>query len=133
MVIDMNEAKLTTLEQIKAFLKGTEAVEFSVCGKDCYGHIGDVLGRFRYGQLRRPDKGVILRYLERTTGYSRQQITRLVKRWRTGKKLVKAYRAPTHGLVRKFTDADIALLAETDTLHGNVVRASHPTLDGTRP
>jgi len=71
-VIAMNEAKLTTLEQIRAFLKGTEAVEFSVCGKDCYGHIGDVLGRFRYGQLRRPDKGVILCYLERTTGYSRQ-------------------------------------------------------------
>lgn len=122
MVIDMNEAKLTTLEQIKAFLKGTETVEFSVCGKGggCYDHIGDVLRRFRYGQLRRPDKGVILRYLKRTTGYSRQQITRLVKRWRTGQKLVKAYRAPTHGLVRKFTDADIALLAQTDTLHGTL-------------
>ena len=93
MVIDMNEAKLTTLEQIKAFLKGTEAVEFPVCGKDCYGPIGDVLRRFRYGQLRRAGKGVILRYLERTTGYSRQQITRLVKRWRTGKKRVKVVNA----------------------------------------
>lgn len=76
-----NEAKLTTLEQIKAFLKGTEAVEFSVFweGGDCYRPIGDVRRRFRYGQLGRTDKGVILRYLERTTGYSRQQITHLVK------------------------------------------------------
>lgn len=119
MVIDMNEAKLTTLEQVRAFLTGTEAVKFSVRGKDGerYRHIGEVLRRFRYGQLGRADKGLILRYLERTTGYSRQQLTRLVKRWRAGKKLVKAYRTPTHGLVRKFTDADIALLAETDSLH----------------
>jgi len=38
MVIDMIEAKLTTLEQIKAFLKRTEAVEFSGSGEggDCY-------------------------------------------------------------------------------------------------
>ena len=119
MVIDMNEAKLATLEQVRAFLTGTEAVKFSVRGKDGerYRHIGEVLRRFRYGQLGRADKGLILRYLERTTGYSRQQLTRLVKRWRAGKKLVKAYRTPTHGLVRKFTDADIALLAETDSLH----------------
>lgn len=119
MVIDMNEAKLATLEQVRAFLTGTEAVKFSVRGKDGerYRHIGEVLRRFRYGQLGRADKGLILRYLERTTGYSRQHLTRLVKRWRAGKKLVKAYRTPTHGLVRKFTDADIALLAETDSLH----------------
>jgi transposase InsO family protein len=122
MVIDMNEAKLTTLEQVKAFLTGTEAVQFSAHDKDGerYRHIGDVLRRFRYKQLGRADKGLILRYLERTTGYSRQQLTRLVKRWRAGKKLVKAYRTPKHGLVRKFTDADIALLAETDSLHNTL-------------
>ena len=57
----MNEAKLTTLELIKAFLKGTEAVEFSVGeeGGDCYRAIGDVLRPFRYGQLGRPDKPLV--------------------------------------------------------------------------
>jgi len=122
MVIDMNEAKLTTLEQVRAFLTGTEAVKFSAHDQDGerYRHIGEVLRRFRYGQLGRADKGLILRYLERTTSYSRQQLTRLVKRWRAGKKLVKAYRTPTHGLVRKFTEADIALLAETDSLHSTL-------------
>lgn len=79
-----------------------------------------VLRRFAYTRLKKPDKGLILRYLERTTGYSRQQLTRIVKRWRTGKKLVKAYRAPPHGLLRKFTERDIALLAETDSLHGTL-------------
>lgn len=122
MVIDMNEAKLTTLEDIRAFLAGTIAVEFSVFGKDDerYGHIATVLNRFGYKRLKKPDKGWILRYLECTTNYSRQQLTRIIKRWRTGKKLVKAYCAPKHGLVRKFTDADILVLAETDSLHGTL-------------
>lgn len=118
----MNEAKLTTLEDIRAFLAGTIAVEFSVCGKDDerYGHIAAVLNRFGYKRLKKPDKGLILRYLERTTDYSRQQLTRIIKRWWTGKKLVKAYCTPKHGLVRKFTDADIIVLAEMDSLHGTL-------------
>jgi hypothetical protein len=34
--------------------------------------------------------------------------------------LKKSYRAPTHGFARRFTDADVALLATTDTLHGTL-------------
>jgi hypothetical protein len=55
-----------------------------------YGHIADVRTRFGYKRQKKPGKGLILRYLERTTGHSRQQLTRTNKRWRTGKKLVKA-------------------------------------------
>ena len=122
MVIDMNEAKLTTLEQLRAFLAGTIEIEFSAAGRDDnrYRHIAEVLNRFGYKRLKKPDKGLILRYLGRTTDYSRQQLTRIVKRWRTGRKLAKAYPPPKRGLVRKFTDADIALLAETDSLHGGL-------------
>ena len=121
-MIDMNEKKLVTLEQLKAFLAVTREVEFQSCGQDeeRYRHIGEVLTRFGYGRLKKPDKGVVLRYLERTTGYSRQQITRLVKRRQAGKPLVKGYRAPKHGLPRKFTDIDIALLAEIDSLHATL-------------
>ena len=82
-----------------------------------YGFISAVLQRFRYGRLGRSDRGVVLRYLERTTGYSRQQITRLVGRSRQGAPLVKRYRAPTLGFARKFTAADVALLAHTDAVH----------------
>jgi len=34
MVINMNEAKLTTLEQVRTFLAGTSAVEFTPCEAD---------------------------------------------------------------------------------------------------
>jgi len=123
MVINMNEAKLTTLEQTRAFIQGTNAVEFSPyqADDDRYRHISNVLTHLNYQRLSKPDKGVVLRYLERTTGYSRQQLTRLVGRWRsTGRPLVKRYRAPSRGWERKFNDPDVALLAETDQLHATL-------------
>lgn len=122
MVIDMNEKRLVTLEQLRAFLAATAEVEFQGCGqdKDRYRHVEGVLKRFGYGRLKKPDKGVVLRYLERTTGYSRQQLTRLVARCLTTGRLAKAYRAPAKGFVRRFTEADVALLAETDSLHGTL-------------
>ena len=60
-----------------------------------------------------------MRYLMRTTGYSRPQLVRLIKRARTGS-LQKGYCAPTRGFARRFTDADVILLAATDTLHGTL-------------
>jgi len=122
MVIDMNEKKLVTLDQLREFLAATSEVEFQGCGQDDerYRHIEAVLKRFGYGRLARADKGLVLRYLERTTGYSRQQLTRLVARYQRIGKLAKAYRAPTHGFARRFTEADVALLAETDSLHNTL-------------
>src|SRR6202521_2355757 len=122
MVIDMNETQLTTVAQLRAFLNGTLAVEFRSLGEDCqrYEFITRVLKRLRYRRLRRVDKGVVLRYLERTTDYSRQQLTRLVGRVLDGELLAKQYRAPMHGFARKFSELDVALLAEIDALHGNL-------------
>lgn len=122
-MIDMNETRLTTLEQVRAFLGGTTEVGFGATGAgedERYRHISGVLARFGYKRLKKPEKGLILRYLQRTTGYSRQQITRLVRCWCEGRALRKNYRAPAHGWVRKFTDRDVELLAETDALHNTL-------------
>jgi transposase InsO family protein len=121
MVIDMNEDRLVTLVQLGQFVEGTTEVEFRRWGKDedRYRHIEGVLRRFRYARLKRADKGLVVRYLMRTTGYSRPQLVRLIKRARAGR-LKKGYRAPTHGFARRYTDADVALLAATDTLHGTL-------------
>lgn len=119
MVIDMNESQLKTVAQLRAFLQGTLTVEFHAISNDVerYGFISAVLQRFGYPQRARSEKGVVLRYLERTTGYSRQQLTRLVGRCRHGVPLRKRYRAPQVGFARKFTAVDVKLLAQTDALH----------------
>jgi transposase InsO family protein len=59
-------------------------------------------------------------YLARTTGYSRAQLRRLVSRRLKGEKLAKRYRAPAVGFARKFTTADVKLLAQTDALHNTL-------------
>jgi hypothetical protein len=55
MVIDMNDEKLKTLEQIREFLAGTEGVEFThQPDRDTrYQHIADVLCRLRYYPLNK--------------------------------------------------------------------------------
>jgi hypothetical protein len=74
MVIDINETQLKTVAQLRAFLNGTPAVQFQSIGDDMkrYEFIAAVLKRLCYPCLGRADKGVVLRYLERLAGYSRQ-------------------------------------------------------------
>ena len=122
MVIDMNETRLKTVAQLRAFLNGTLEVKFQSISSDAerYGFIAAVLNRFAYRRLGRDDKGTVLRYIERTTGYSRQQLTRLVRRFLDCASLVKRYRAPAQGFARRFTGADVTLLAQTDALHGTL-------------
>ena len=58
MVINMEEAKLQTLEQIKAFLDGTSEVAFRVPKEGRNPFIERVLKRFVYAPHGRIDKGV---------------------------------------------------------------------------
>lgn len=122
MVIDMNEAQVCTVEQVRQVLEGTQALEFSAAEDDegRYRWIEAVLCRLEYRQLRRPDRGAVLAYLQRLSGYSRAQVTRLVSRWVAGKPLAKNYRAPQHAFARRYTAADVALLAEVDRAMGTL-------------
>jgi transposase InsO family protein len=120
MVIDMNDAQLHSLDQLQAFLNGTVAVGFSVSANERYDFIARIVRRFDYARLRRADKGVVLRFLGRVSGYSRAQLTRLVERGRKRAPLVKQYPAQRIGFTRTYTDADVLLLAHTDTLHGTL-------------
>jgi transposase InsO family protein len=122
MVIDMNETRLNTVAQLRAFLEGTLEVKFQPIRNDVerYGFIAAVLGRFTYRGLVRADKGVLMRYLGCITDYSRAQLKRLVTRHLRGEPLAKRYRAPAVGFARKFTTADVKLLAQTDALHNTL-------------
>ena len=120
MVIDMNDKQLLTLAQLQAFVDGTVAVDFALKGEERYGFIARTLRRFGYARLKRPAKGLVLRFLGRVSGYSRQQLTRLVQRVRTQAPLLKRYRASRTSFARTFSTADVLLLAHTDTLHGTL-------------
>lgn len=126
MVINMNESKLSTIKQIEDFLVGNALVEFSKSGDDIerYAHICKVLKRFDYPHRTKHERGVLLRYLKHTSGYSRAQITRLIKQWHENRlatvPLKKRYAAPAAPFARKFTAIDIALLVEMDRANEDV-------------
>ena len=120
MVIDMNDKQLATLTQLRLFLEGTATVDLQLTAAERYAFIGRTLQRFGYRRLPRADKGVLLRFLERVSGYSRQQLTRLVKRGSGQTPLSKRYSASRTSFARTYTSADVRLLAETDNLHSTL-------------
>ena len=113
----MNDGQLQTVEQVRQFLEGSEAVEFrGLTAKDKYYWIDEVLIRFSYHRLRRCEKGVIRRYVPKVTGHSRSQVSRLIAEYkRTGRLKKTEYRR--HCFLRKYTPSEVQLLARTDELH----------------
>jgi transposase InsO family protein len=126
MVINMNETQLCTIEQIEQFLIGSAQIEFSTSGDDNerYAHVSRVLKRFDYPGRNRRERGVLLRYLQHTSGYSRAQVTRLIARWYANRlapvPLTKGYRAPAAPFARKYTSSDIERLVEMDKANEDV-------------
>jgi len=126
MMINMNETRLCTIEMVEQFLSGCLQIEFTKSGDDSerYEHISRVLKRFDYPRQGKREKGVLLKYLQVTSGYSRAQVTRLVTQWFTNRlatiPLTKRYRAPAAPFARKYTAIDIALLAEMDKANEDV-------------
>lgn len=57
----VNDDLLKTLEQVRAFLDGTQPVKFTLKTKaERYGFVRRTLIRFGYHSLSRPDKGLLV-------------------------------------------------------------------------
>lgn len=109
------------MEQVRSFLEGTEEVEFAVPSrKERFRWIVQSLDQLGYTRLVKRDRGQVLRYLCRITGYSRQQMTRLVGQWRRTGRVEDRRRGPAKPFATRYTATDAALLAELDTLHGTL-------------
>lgn len=114
----MSLDQLTTIDALNAFLEGTQAVAFSVAvnKKERYHWVQKTLVKLEYWRLGKADKGIVTRYLMKVTGYSRAQIKRLIHKYhKTGTVTVKT--ACRNGFKRRYTDADIRLLAAMDERH----------------
>ena len=106
----MNDGQLQTVERVRGFLEGSEAVEFrGLTAQEKYCWIEEVLIRFSYYRLKRGEKGVIRRYIEKVTGYSRSQVSRLIAEYkRTGRLRRMQYRRQC--FPRKYTPSEVGLL-----------------------
>lgn len=116
----MSESNLTTIEQIEVFLEGVQNVEFHVKSKDeKYKWLQATLIRFEYLTLKKKDKGMVFRYLRKMTGYSRQQLNRLILKYKKKGQLNREYQN-RHSFPAKYSALDIGLLVRTDNLHSRL-------------
>ena len=115
----MNVSKLETIEQIREFLDGTADIVFSN-PTDAFAlraFVETVLRRYRYFRLSKGPRGVLFAYMQRLTGYSRQHLSRLIAKYRNSSSLKPRKRISRTSFARQYTVEDVALLAQTDSLH----------------
>ncbi|WP_133664331.1 hypothetical protein [Paraburkholderia sp. BL10I2N1] len=118
----MNESQIRSLDQVRAILDGTHTLDFSPAASPHERHewVASVLRRFRYNQLKRFHRGLVLRYLRRFSGFSRAHMTRLVQRWMLGHRLVRVKGAPANAFARRYTDEGVFTLAEAEREYGRL-------------
>ena len=123
----MNLNHLDTIEALESFIQGNTNVAFCVLGdkNERYAFIQKTLIKFSYMTAPRINKGVIIQFLIKITGYSRQQLTRLIKQYKqTG--YVRWAPAKGNGFKKTYTDKDIKQLLKMDDLHnkpcGHVIK-----------
>lgn len=113
----MNIRQIRTLEQVRDFLISVGPAELTPPSKaEAYQWIAQVLRDFRYRGLRRPEKALLQRFLMRVTGYSRQQLTRLIKQFHSPGGLRRQQRT-SNGFKGIYTAQDLVLLVHMDSLH----------------
>jgi hypothetical protein len=114
-----------SLEQIRAFVEASDGVGFEGRHREeVYGWVNQTLRQQGYQDLKRSGRGLLRRYVEKMTGLSRAQTTRLITRYVQGEEVkpkpYRRYRFP-----RRYTREDIDLLAAVDDPARNAERAGH--------
>ena len=117
----MDEQRIETIEDIAGFLNGTAHTPLVLHGSkdDVYSWIEHTLVKFRYLFQKKKEKGLILRYIERLSGYSRQQVTRLVKQHKDNG-IVRRSQRTRKGFEKKYIHEDIVMLAHMDRVMDGV-------------
>ena len=113
----MHEAETLSLDQIEVFLKASEKIRFEGENREqVYDWVEQVLRQQQYQEQGRRARGLLRRYLEKMTGRSRAQVTRLIARYRANGE-VQPLRYRRHRFPQRYTRADIELLAIVDEAH----------------
>lgn len=120
MNIRMSNLKRLTLAEMTEFVSSNQGVDCEAIEQEAgYELIERVLKQQQYRRLKKGQKGIVRRFLAKITGLSRAQLTRLIRRWMETRKIE---RKPEWrpSFKRRYTETDIALLAEVDAAHADL-------------
>ena len=113
----MPASEKLSLEQIRAFLEGSDGVQFEAESREqLYGWVDRTLREQDYDHLARQSKGLVRLYMGKMTGMSRAQLTRLIGLYLDGG-AVKARSYRRRRFPTRYTTADVELLAGVDEVH----------------
>jgi transposase InsO family protein len=117
LTINVEATERLSLEQIQAFLESSGEVGFKGQRRgEVYSWVNQTLRQQGYEELKRSGRGWVRRYMEKMTGLSRAQTTRLITMYLRGEEV-----KPQPYRRRRFTQVyrreDIALLAGIDEAH----------------
>jgi hypothetical protein len=113
-----NIDNLTTVESLDQFLQGKQVIALGVLGDktERYQFTQKILVKFTYQTCSKKDKGLISRFLMKMTGYSRQQVTRLIGQHKR-KGRIEWQPCRDNGFSRRYSNEDVRLLALMDEQH----------------
>ena len=116
MNITMIDTNLNDFNALGKFLNGVPKIEFSgTSKKEKYEWVKEVLNRFNFRKLKKGKRGEVREYIQKITGYSNAQISRLIAKYLAGKLYFTEYQR--HSFSTRYSPADIALLCQTDNIH----------------
>ena len=117
MNISVHQAEKLSLEGIRRFVAASEEIRFeSVHRRQVYAWVEGLLVGQQYAGQGKAARGLLRRYIEKMTGLSRAQVTRLIARYAaSGRVEPTVYRR--RRFTERFTRADIELLAAVDEAH----------------
>jgi len=121
----MNDENITSISQLKSFLKEVAIVNFSINNignknkQEMYDWVGTVLQKFRYFSLKKKEKIIVIDYIKKITKKSRPQIKRLIRRKRKVGK-IRLSETNKNSFPVLYNTSDIARLIETDNAHGRL-------------
>lgn len=109
MNISVHEAEKLSLEAIGRFVEASEEIRFEGANRrQVYGWVEGVLVQQEYLQQGKAARGLLRRYIEKITGLSRAQVTRLITRYQAGGRIQPTvYRRQR--FPQRYTRADIEL------------------------
>ena len=121
MILKLHPLKIQTLDDVRAFLADTARLDFISPARDERNSwVENTLRHLTYRRLGKADRGAVIRCLVKATGLSRSQVKKLIKQFLDTGKVKDRRGHPGNAFRRIYTAQDVALLVETDRLHGTL-------------
>ena len=117
MKLIMKNVRVFSIPELEKLLRSSGGLQFNVIDKtEAYTWIAATLKGYKYRKLSKHERGLVIAYIQKLTGYRERQTKRLIAQWL---KTTKLERKPYthHSFNGTYTRADCILLAHVDEAH----------------